>query len=129
MEGRSTYKVGDSANLHCWSPLSRAANTRYQWYRNGSPISGANSERYTTEKLGYSDHGKLYRCRVVVNNVESELSAPPLTIIGGYKKRYRRALTSNSFPTTVETVNVDAALAILTLCPLPPPFPQSLINS
>ena len=50
----------------------------YQWYRDGSPISGATSTSYTTPATIATDNGSLYT--VTVTNAEGSVTSPPATL-------------------------------------------------
>ena len=55
-----TVRLGARATLSC---SSSATSPRYQWYHNGSEISGAVSSWYTVWSASFSDAGR-YKCQV-----------------------------------------------------------------
>ena len=75
--GDETREEGQTATF---SVGATGSSLSYQWQRNGSDISGANSNTYTTSTLTLADDGATFRC-VVTNAYGTETSnAATLTV-------------------------------------------------
>lgn len=66
-----TKSVNSSATFSV--SANGASPFNYQWYKNSSPISGANGSSYTTASLTMGDNGNTYYC--IVTNCSGSYSA------------------------------------------------------
>ncbi|HMH14201.1 MAG TPA: immunoglobulin domain-containing protein [Edaphobacter sp.] len=69
----------------------------YQWFKNGSPISGATSSSYTTPPLTAADNGSIYT--VTITNAQGSVTSAPITL----------TVTIGAIGTTVPTVTTPPA--------------------
>jgi hypothetical protein len=77
-----TVLIGRSATFTVEANLTDA--TTYQWFQNGSPISGANESSFTTPPTTMADHGAKYKVEVkrhsqTVTSSEATLSVLDLS--------------------------------------------------
>jgi hypothetical protein len=86
-----TAAVGNSATF---GVAAYGENNRYQWYKNGAPITGATSASYSTSALTAGDSGAAYHV-VVSNGSNSQTSSdatltvkPATTIAGSLRHEY-----------------------------------------
>lgn len=129
-----TVAVGQSATFEVVA--SGSAPLAYEWRRNGSPVAGANADRYTTPAVTLADNGALYS--VVVSNAAGSVtsdavalgvSAATARLPAGSTDRY---LSNQLLPTTNalgagptgETPYVVDPLAPATSATLPGPALQ-----
>jgi hypothetical protein len=88
--------VGQSATFTVGASGTPPLN--YQWQRNGSDISGANSTSYTIASVSQSDDGAMFRCRV--SNAYGTVTSNPAQLI----------IDNNTPPTA--TISLPAAGAL-----------------
>ncbi len=85
----SSQTVDEGATATFSVTASDSATLNFQWFRNGSAISGATNARYTVERVSSADNGAVYRCeisnsagRVVSNDailtVQMDITAPTI---------------------------------------------------
>lgn len=60
----SSQTVDEGATATFSVTASGSATLNFQWFRNGSAISGATNASYTVEQVSSADNGAVYRCEI-----------------------------------------------------------------
>ena len=93
----------------------------YQWYRNNSPITGANSASYTTPAATASDGGALFSVTITNSGVTVVSNQVPLTVTGGTctaAPSAPGALTATTTAATSIALGWTASTAGSSTCPV-----------
>ena len=85
VSGTSSLTEGGTTILTCASGSSPLTGATYEWYEDGSLVSGATSSSYTIAGVGMSHDAKAYTCKVIFNAVTSDLSSNSVTLTGEYR--------------------------------------------
>ena len=74
---------GTATTLTCTAADSLPSDgVSYVWKLNGGTVTGAVTSTYTTPNVALSNHGDVYTCAVIINEVASEDSTSSLTLTG-----------------------------------------------
>lgn len=81
---RATYKI-----------VTTGTHNKYQWYKNGTKISGATSSSYTTNVLYSSNNGDYYTCSVSNSGNSTIYSNKAYSYVRGYPTTPTIEISSN----------------------------------
>jgi hypothetical protein len=82
------------------------APLRYQWMRNGTPITGATSSSYTTQVLAASDTGTTFA--VIVANAKGSVVSPAAVVTVNAPGRLNTSVSSLNFG----SVAIDSSISL-----------------